>query len=408
VSEAVRIRGIVAGGDGVGTLADGRAVFVPRAAPGDLVEPAEVRLAKRFARARIGRLLEPSPERVVPACPHYEADRCGGCQLQHLSADAQRSARRLLVADAFRRIGHLEIEAPTLEPSDTEWEYRTKISLAVKGRAIGYHRVGQPSQVFDLVRCSIARPELNAMWAALRRHRRLLPAAAEQVVLRVDRAGGRHILVRAGGTEAWTRARELGEALAREGIDVVLWWRPEGGAPRTVYGAKEAFPATVFEQVHAVMGDRVRAHAVAELGDLADRHAWDLYAGIGESSRAIRDRGATVESVELDRRAVELADAWGPSEGVTRIAGRVEDAVDRLRAPDVVLVNPPRTGLGAEVAGRLAVQPASRLVYVSCDPATLARDAAFLAERFVVGSIRAFDLFPQTAHVETVVRFERR
>jgi 23S rRNA (uracil1939-C5)-methyltransferase len=408
MSEAVRIRGIVAGGDGVGTLADGRAVFVPRAAPGDLLEPVEVRLAKRFARARIGRLLEPSPDRVVPACPHYEADRCGGCQLQHLSADAQRIARRRLVTDALGRIGHLEVEEPPLEPSDTEWEYRTKISLAVKGRAIGYHRVGQPNEVFHLVRCSLARPELNAMWAALRRHRRLLPTAVERVVLRVDRTSGRHVLVRVNGTEAWTRARELGEALAREGIDVVLWWRPEGGAPRTVYGAKEAFPATVFEQVHPVMGDRVRAHAVAELGDLAGRHAWDLYAGIGESTRAIHGRGATVESVELDRRAVALAEVRGPSEGVNRITGRVEDAVGRLRAPDVVLVNPPRTGLGGEVAGRLAVHAASRLVYVSCDPATLARDAALLADRFVLGSIRAFDLFPQTAHVETVVRFERR
>lgn len=117
MSQAIRIRGIVAGGEGVGTLADGRAVFVPRAAPGDLLEPAEVRLAKKFARARIGRLLEPSPERVVPACPHYEADRCGGCQLQHLSADAQRVARRRLVADAFRRIGHLEVEEPTSSPA---------------------------------------------------------------------------------------------------------------------------------------------------------------------------------------------------------------------------------------------------------------------------------------------------
>lgn len=278
----------------------------------------------------------------------------------------------------------------------------------MKGRAIGYHRVGQPDEVFDLVRCSIARPELNALWTALRRHRRLLPAAAEQVVLRVDRAGGRHVLVRVDDTEAWTRARELGEALAREGIDVVLWWRPEGGAPRTVYGAKEAFPATVFEQVHPVMGDRVRAYAIGELGALAGRHAWDLYAGIGESTRAIHQRGATVESVELDRRAVELAEGQGPSDGVTRIAARVEDAVDRLHSPDVVLVNPPRTGLGAEVAGRLAARPPSRLIYVSCDPATLARDAARLADRFILGSIRAFDLFPQTAHVETVVRFERR
>lgn len=408
MSQPVRIRGIVAGGDGVGTLEDGRAVFVPRTAPGDLIEPAEVRFAKRFARARIGRVLEASPARVMPACPHYEADGCGGCQLQHLSADAQREARRRLVVDAFRRIGHLEIDEPTLEPSETEWEYRTRVSLAVHGRTIGYHRVGRPGDVFDLVRCAIARPELNALWAALRRRRRLLPTAADQVVLRVDRSGGRHLLVRVKGTEAWIAARELGEALAREGIPVVLWWWPEGGAPRTVYGAREAFPATVFEQVHPVMGDRVRAHAITELGDLAGRHAWDLYAGIGESTRTIRERGATVESVEHDRRAVELAEARGPAEGVTRLAARVEAAIERLHTPDVVLVNPPRTGLGAEVAGHLAVRRPGRVVYVSCDPATLARDAARLADHFRPEHIAAFDLFPQTAHVECVVRFERR
>ena len=408
MNQPVRIRGIVAGGEGVGTLEDGRAVFVPRAAPGDLIEPAEVKFAKRFARARIGRLLEPSADRVVPSCPHYEADLCGGCQLQHLSADAQRSSRRRLVTDAFRRIGHLEIDEPALEPSETEWEYRTRISLAVMGRAIGYHRVGRPGEVFDLVRCSIARPELNALWAALRRLRRLLPAAAEQVVLRVDRGGGRHILVRVSGTDAWTAARELGQTLAREGIDVVLWWRPEGGVPRAVYGAKEAFPATVFEQVHPMMGDRVRTHAIAELGDLAGRHGWDLYAGIGESTRMMLDRGASVESVELDRRAVALGDARGPSHGVTRVAARVEDVVDRLQPPEVVLMNPPRTGLTAEVTGQLTVGSSTRIVYVSCDPATLARDAARLAGRYEIGSVRLFDLFPQTSHVETVVRFERK
>ncbi len=181
---------------------------------------------------------------------------------------------------------------------------------------------------------------------------------------------------------------------------MVLWWWPEAGAPRAVWGAPEPYPATVFEQVHPVMGDRVRAHAVAELGDLAGRHAWDLYAGIGETTMALAARGARVTSVELDRRAVALAERRGPGEGITRIAARVEAAIGRLEPADA--------GLDVAVTDRLSVLPSFRLVYVSCNPATLARDAARLAGAWAVRSVHAFDLFPQTAHVETVARFERR
>ena len=407
MSEPIRIRAIAAGGDGVGTLPDGRTVFVPRTAPGDLVDPGELRLARRFARGRVARLLESAPERVVPRCPHYVADSCGSCQLQHLSPTSQRVARRQLVGDALRRIGHLVTEDPPLEPSDTEWEYRTKLTLAARSGRIGYHRLGQPGSVFDLVRCPIARPELNALWAALRVHRRMLPRQLEQLVLRVDRAGGRHAIVRTRKGDAWTGGRELGTALTKDGIDAVLWWEPAGGAPRTVYGAREAYPVMVFEQVHPTMGDRVRAHAVQQLGEIRDRHVWDLYAGIGETTRALAERGATVESVEVDPRAVRVAEAQGPA-GVTRIAARVEDALGRLRQPDAVIVNPPRTGLAPEVTSRLPDLPTSRLVYISCDPATLARDLARLDGAYRLAEVKAFDLFPQTAHVETVARLERR
>jgi 23S rRNA (uracil1939-C5)-methyltransferase len=175
-----------------------------------------------------------------------------------------------------------------------------------------------------------------------------------------------------------------------------------------VSGAPEAYPVMVFEQVHPAMGDRARAYALGLLGELAGRHVWDLYAGIGETTRALREGGATVESVEADPRAVQVADARGPADGVTRIAGRVEDAVGRLRFPDAAVVNPPRIGLGAAVTDRLTVRPPGRLVYLSCDPATLARDLARLAPAYRVDALQAFDLFPQTAHVETVVRLERR
>ena len=403
MSEVVRIRAIAAGGEGVGTLADGRAVFVPRTAPGDLAELTSVSLARRFARGRLARLLEPSPDRAEPFCAHYEGDGCGGCQLQHLTLEAQQAVRRKLVGDALTRIGRLEAPDPPLTPSDTDRGYRTKISLAARGKRIGYHRLGAPDQVFDLVRCEIARPELHEVWQAVRARRGLLPANLLVLVLRLGRDGSRHLIARVQGAEVWIRAREMGEALAGAGIPAVLWWEPEGGAPRAVYGAREAYPATVFEQVYPAMGDRVRSDAIAKLGDLRGRHVWDLYAGIGETTRGLLEHGATVESVEVDRRAVTVAEARGPATGVTRHAGRVEDLLDRLAPPAAILVNPPRSGLGEPVTDRLSARPAARLVYVSCDPATLARDLARLRAAYRVTGVRAFDLFPQTAHVETVV-----
>jgi 23S rRNA (uracil1939-C5)-methyltransferase len=174
-----------------------------------------------------------------------------------------------------------------------------------------------------------------------------------------------------------------------------------------VFGAKTAYPVMVFEQVHPAMGDRARAHAIAELGAVAGQHVWDLYAGIGETSRALAQRGATVESVERDARAVQIAEAQAIP-GITRIAGQVENVLGRLHRPDAVIVNPPRTGLPEPVARRLGASNAARVIYVSCDPATLARDLTRLEPAYRLGSVRAFDLFPQSAHVETVVRLERR
>jgi 23S rRNA (uracil1939-C5)-methyltransferase len=208
--------------------------------------------------------------------------------------------------------------------------------------------------------------------------------------------------------DAWTQGGKLGAALERDGVAAVLWWEPADGAPRTVFGATEAYPVMVFEQVHPAMGDRARAHAVAELGELTGKHVWDLYAGIGETSRALADRGATVESVERDARAVRVAEAGKAAPGITRIAGQVESVIGRLKRPDAVVVNPPRTGLAESVGTQLGASGAARVVYVSCDPATLARDLTRLEQTYQVASLRAFDLFPQSAHVETVARLERR
>ena len=408
---SVRVLRLAAGGDGVGRLEDGRAVFVPRTAPGDLVDLAQVRESRRFARARIGTLLEPGPDRVAPPCPHYVRDDCGGCQLQHLGADAQRRARRGFVGDALRRLGGIETGDPEIVPADRDWNYRTKLTLHVARGRIGLHPLDRPAEVFDLQTCPITAEPLLELWSEARPLRHLLPPDAERVVLRLDRGSRRHLTVEAPAAARWTGAAELHALLSAAGVPVTLWLRAGTAEAEPVLGAGDGFPAAVFEQVHPAMGDRARAHALAALGPAEGRHVWDLYAGVGDSTAALLEAGATVESVESDRRAVAWAgredDASTPPSRVLRHAGRVEDIIDRLRPPSLVLTNPPRTGMHERATAAIAARRPERIVYVSCDPATLARDLRRLGSGYRLAGLTAFDLFPQTAHVETVAVLER-
>jgi 23S rRNA (uracil1939-C5)-methyltransferase len=232
----------------------------------------------------------------------------------------------------------------------------------------------------------------------------MLPPRLASVVLRLDRAGGLHALFRTTAGEAWGGAAKLRHALAERGLAATLWWHSDDGVPRAMAGAGEAYPATVFEQVHPAMGDRVRAHAIEALGDVAGRQVWDLYAGIGEATAALARAGASVESVESDRRAVAEAERRGPN--ARRHAARVEDVLEELRPAELVITNPPRTGMDGRVAEALERLRPPRVVYVSCDPATLARDLSRMPG-FRIAGVQSFDLFPQTAHVETVAVLDR-
>ncbi len=403
----MRIERIAAGGDGIGHLADGRAVFVPRSAPGDLLELARVVRQKSFARAEVGRIIEPGPGRTAPQCPHYERDRCGGCQLQHLEPGAQRAARRSIVGDALRRVGKLEVSDPELEPAAEEWGYRSRITLhpGSDGRRIGFHRLGRAGEIFDLETCLIAAPAIQELWSVLRLQRRFVPKRLESLTLRLERGGARHVVIR-GLDPTWTDANRLVDVMRARLPDVSIWWQPPNGAAR-VMGESEAFPATVFEQVNPAMGDRARDWAVAALGTVSGQRGWDLYAGIGDTSRLLMERGATVESVEWDAKAVRVAESRAPGRALQAHAGRVEDVIGTLGPPDFVITNPPRTGMDAHVVKVISASAARRMAYISCDPATLARDLRGLGAAWQLTGLRAFDLFPQTAHVETVAVLER-
>ena len=359
-------------------------MFVPRTAPGDLVEPGALRSHKRFARARPGRLIERSPDRVEPRCPHYVHDECGGCQLQHIEAGAQREARRGFVGDALRRLAKRDVPDPPLVPAESEFDYRTKITLAVSadGRRIGLHRYDRAEQVFDLHWCHITVPPLMEVWQALGRLRALLPPRLRTLVLRSDRTGRRHVLFHVAGAEAWDGARALAAELARAGQDATIWWQAEDGVPRAMAGAGEAYPATVFEQVHPAMGDRVRAHAIAALGSVAGRAVWDLYAGIGETTAALAAAGARVESVESDRRAVAEAEARGPGRPTPRRQGRAPGRHAEPRRPRRHESASHRDGCPGLRRARAAPAAAGRLHLVrSRDPRARSRPAAGLSAR---------------------------
>lgn len=400
--EAVRITGLGSGGEGVGRLADGRAVFIPRTAPGDLVIPAHLELHARFARARVGRLVEPGPGRVAPQCGHYLADDCGGCQLQHLDYPTQLEAKRTMVRETLRRVGGVAVDVPEVVPGN-EWGYRTRfaVAAATTGTGYGFHRQARPGEVFPLVSCPIARPEVNRLWTGV--SAAPVPGVANRLTLRLDRAGAAvviHGATRPGAAEV-DRFRD---ALAAAGHRPALWWQPAAGPVTSLDSAAGSAPS--FSQVDPALGDRVRRHAVDGLGTVAGREAWDLYAGAGEASRLLAERGATVQSVELDHAAVAAAERQAPHPAITRHAGRVEDRVAGLRRPHLVYANPPRAGLGAEVVAAIMAAGPERMAYVSCDPATLARDLKRFARAYRIVAVQPFDLFPQTAHVETVVQLE--
>jgi 23S rRNA (uracil1939-C5)-methyltransferase len=410
--EIVAVSGIAAGGDGVGRMADGRAVFLPRTAPGERVRVRgeNLRVHRRYARGEAVEILEPASVRVEPPCPHYTRDHCGGCRLQHLAYPAQLDAKRAIVGETLRRIGKLDVPDPDIEPAGSPWRYRTTLTLAVGerpgwGRTLGLHPFDHPGAVFPLEDCHIADPRLMTLWRELQSHTGLLPDRLTRLVLRLDRTGGRHVIAESAGVP-WRTADQLRQQLTDSGT-VACWWQPVDGAARVLAGPVTGFPATAFEQANPPMADVARRWAIEQLGDVRDALVWDLYGGSGDAALVLARRGARVVSVDADEQAVAWArqrpEIAALGEAIRCVAGRAEDVLPSLPPPAAVIVHPPRTGLHWDVVARLETSPVAQLVYVSSDPATLARDLHRLSVNYQVRAVRAFDLFPQTAQVETVV-----
>jgi len=396
----VEITGIAAGGDGVGRTAN-MVVFTPRTAPGDVALVA-LEGKKRFARGRLLELERASPQRVEPPCAHYVTDRCGGCQVQHLAYDAQLLAKGHIIADGLRRIGKREVEAPAVEASDAQWRYRRKLTLHLRqaGDAFiaGLHPYDDAAAVFDLRDCPITDERVMAVWAELRPAFALLPRVrALRMAVQLVPDG---VSVVVSGGKTWSFSDRF---FAAAPSVTELWWKPDDEKPRRVASRRgPAQAGASFTQVNARVAARLQAHVLerARAGD--PRRVVDAYAGTGATAIPLATGRTTVTAIEWDHDAVASLRERLPAPS-SAIAGRVEDHLDRVLPADVVILNPPRTGVDARVTTMLE-DPAMRtrrLLYVSCDPATLARDLGRLPSYRLQG-VRAYDMFPQTAHVETV------
>lgn len=408
--ESVNIDAIAAGGDGVGRV-DGMAAFIPRTAPGDVVEASLVSHG-RFARGHITRVTTESPSRVQPLCIHYVEDECGGCQLQHMSEDAQRDAKARIVRDTLARIGKREIPLPNVERSPKAWDYRQKLTLTlVRNSATrqwtgGLHPLGQADSVFALEECRITTPAIVTAWHAVRAASAWLPDGSSlRLTFRLIPDSARVALTVAGGI-SWKEWKTFAGRLNMLGA---LWWissaneRTELVAPETSH----QHTAVNFVQVNPEMAARMHNVVLESVLSFAPKHVVDAYAGTGALSLALTQKGVSVSAIEWDHAAVALLRTQ-LSEGSAALAAPVEEVIERAMfdptSPDVVVLNPPRVGVDAFVTSTLELHASKgpqAIVYVSCDPATLARDLKRLPS-WRIQSIRCFDMFPQTAHVETV------
>ena len=426
----VAIERIAYGGDGVGR-ADGLVVFVPWTAPGERVRARIVERQPRYARARLEEVVETGPARVTPGCPVY--GRCGGCHLQHLDREAQLASKARAVADAFERIARRSLPEPlTCEEAADPWHYRRRATFTWRrsgdGLTVGFHAAEDAAALVDVDACPIFTASGNATLAGLRRGLATAEpngteASAEEGRLAVRALPGNDPEAGVFAGDAG-RARTLAQACERA-AGIPTTWGTRGGrwgplelapeAPRLVArieirGLKLRVGFDSFLQADPVAAERLYDAAVEGLAARPGQRVVDGYAGIGALACRLSRDGVEVTAVEAhpgaasDLRANAAATGGADVHVLELPAERVDWGRPR---PAAVVVNPPRAGCAPTAIKSIARSSARRFVYVSCDPTTLARDLRRLGPAWRLESVRAFDLFPQTAHVETVATLVR-
>lgn len=403
----LEIDGITHGAEGVARLPDGKACFVPYALPGERVRARVVDDRKRWARAELIEVVDPSPNRVQPPCPYAGpwpaagGDACGGCALQHAEPAAQRALKRRVLVEQLQRLGGLA-DPPVgqmVATGPSGYRSRARFSVTAEG-ALGF-AAPRSHRIRWIDRCLL----LTEGAQALRDAAGDAWQGAESVSVHAGAHGG-GLLVRPGpGALPALPPGDVPAAVQDQGPAVAL--RGDPTAVEEVSGLRLRVSASAFFQAGPEAAGALVAVVRAAAGPVAGRRVVDLYGGVGLFSAALAADGADVTTVEGDPTAVD--DASVNLAGQARVvSGEVTDwlAAKPGPPPDVVVLDPPRDGAGATVCRALADWGVGRIVYVSCDPAALARDVRTLADGgFTLVEATPVDCFPHTAAIEAVALF---
>jgi len=436
----LRIDSLAYGGNGVGRV-DGFVVFVRGGLPGDRVRARVTKTKRGFAEAIAESVLDPSSERVEAPCRHFGV--CGGCRFQDLAYESQLAAKERQVHDALVRIGRIpEPPLETIVPAEAVYGYRNKLeysfSAGEDGLELGFHRAGRWDEVVDIEECLLTTDLGNAIRLAVRawaREEKLEPydqstgsGYLRHLVVREGRNTGQALvlLVTAPGERFETgylvdvlrrfpEVRSVHWAIndtpaERTNLPSLLLWGEEA-IEEQILGLRFRLRPGAFLQTNTAMAERLYSLAREYAALTGTENVLDLYCGTGTIALALAHDAAAMWGLEISEEAVACAIENAELNGIENarfFAGNVgqtlDELVERSGKPDVVVVDPPRAGLAGKALRRTGALGAERIVYISCNPTTLASDVQVLRDEFGYELVRCrpVDMFPHTPHVESV------
>ena len=426
----VRIEKLVYGGDGLAHH-DGHTVFVPLVLPGELVQIESSARKKKFIRGRLERVVEPSADRVPAPCPHY--GRCGGCQYQHMPYEAQLRYKSEILRETLGRIGRIQwtgaIETQASPPfgyrNRAQWKLRPNQEGAGGSAGIGYFEMGS-TKLCAVTECTILSPRLAETFSRLRQvvSQDKFLSAVDEIEAFAD-SGDEKILLNLSAERLADSPESMAAALRKSlpNVESILiqdrradtfHLAGPGYLTYAAAGAQFRVGHLSFFQVNRFL---IEPLVDAVIGKARGRLALDLFAGVGLFTVALAKQFERVIGVESNLAAAkDLEDNLKKSGGASPSSRNItaEGFLSRWHeTPDLVVIDPPRAGVETEALAHLKKLAPARIHYVSCDPATLARDLAQLAgtdgaNAYEIESINLFDIFPQTYHMEVLVRLRRR
>jgi 23S rRNA (uracil1939-C5)-methyltransferase len=394
------------GGEAMGRLQDGRAVFIPFGLPGERVSVRLTDEKKNFARGEIVEALAASPDRIEARCKHF--GECGGCHYQNLSYEKQLIAKTEILIDQLKRIG--KIENPPVKPmvaSPNPWNYRNHIQFSLDRDAkLGFQKANS-NRVIPITECHMPEATINEFWSQLE----FEPETdIDRVSLRAGMDDDLLMVLESESPEPPELEIEAGISIAHVYEENTVVIAGNDHITTRVLDRDFKVSAASFFQVNTAMAEKMVQHLLARLSVSSSTTLLDVYCGVGLFSSFFAPKCGRVIGIESSESSCEdFAVNLDEFDNVEIYEGFAEEILQYLEIqPDIVLVDPPRAGLDKQVIDGIFNLKPQTIAYVSCDPSTLARDAARLINAgYQLKEVTPFDLFPQTYHIESISIFER-